>query len=323
MANMGCGTVNSSNNTVPFYVMMGKKARNIGKITPSLLALVPELYQSVFFLLTSILAPVSGTSVSIITMEGEDCSMENLGTVADITGGGVEIVDPLDLQGKVTSLLSNNFVGSSMTCTVLANSELIQFTGEKGSSSSVVFLEVGNVNQNTDLTFAFEPSAQLKSLLENQRGSEEEKREDDRFCKFQVQLEYVNPKGERVLRILTSSVRTTTDRGVAEKSTNSLPVSLRSIHLAASLAQEKHYDEARWTLISTMRLLQRAMETAAHQKDYLNFIVQGENLDQFMREAQHQEKTMGRILERDDESAKAIYQMKSVSASVFIESHTR
>lgn len=39
-----------------------------------------------------------GVSVSVITMEGEDCKMENLGTTADITNGSVEIVNPKDLS---------------------------------------------------------------------------------------------------------------------------------------------------------------------------------------------------------------------------------
>jgi hypothetical protein len=39
-----------------------------------------------------------GVSISVITMEGEDCSMENLGTAADITNGTVEIVNPNDLS---------------------------------------------------------------------------------------------------------------------------------------------------------------------------------------------------------------------------------
>ncbi len=39
-----------------------------------------------------------GLSISVITMEGEDCSVENLGTAADITNGTVEIVNPTELS---------------------------------------------------------------------------------------------------------------------------------------------------------------------------------------------------------------------------------
>lgn len=40
-------------------------------------------------------------SISVITMEGEDCSLESLGTAADITNGNVEIVDPAQMSTKV------------------------------------------------------------------------------------------------------------------------------------------------------------------------------------------------------------------------------
>jgi hypothetical protein len=109
---------------------------------------------------------------------------------------------------------------------------------------------------------------------------------------------------------------------VIETNLNSTPVALQAIHEAAKLAQDSLYLDARILLVSTQRLLQRAMKNPQNQKDYMNFVVQAEKLDQFMREAQQQDSVFaknnrGEKRTRDDESSKAMFQMKSVSVNLF------
>merc|ERR1712222_88107 len=58
-------------------------------------------------------------------------------------------------------------------------------------------------------------------------------------------------------------------------------------------AKQGDYKTARVHLISTCRLIQRAMRTLAHQESYLSFIVQAEKLDGFMRERECQEQIFG------------------------------
>ena len=41
------------------------------------------------------LAKKNGVTVNVISIRGDDCSMENLGSMADLTNGRVDIVDPL------------------------------------------------------------------------------------------------------------------------------------------------------------------------------------------------------------------------------------
>merc|ERR1711924_593780 len=63
MANNGVGAIRNRNEIVPFYAELGRRAAE------------------------------EGTMISIITMEGEDCSMENLGVCADLTGGQVDMIN--------------------------------------------------------------------------------------------------------------------------------------------------------------------------------------------------------------------------------------
>ena len=69
----------------------------------------------------------------------------------------------------------------------------------------------------------------------------------------------------------------------------------------------------------------RAMRASsvANQQAYLSYIVQAEKLDGFMRERQAAECVFGggsgmaRKAQRDDDAAKAMYQMKSVTTAAF------
>merc|ERR1712039_1105820 len=110
-------------------------------------------------------------------------------------------------------------------------------------------------------------------------------------------------------------------RDEAEADIHGTCVALTGIHTAARLAQQGQYVASRAQLISTCRLLQRAMRTSTHQESYLSFIVQAEKLDGFMREREAQDKIFGIDSSsqrgRDDDASRSMYQMKSLSVSEF------
>jgi len=139
---------------------------------------------------------------------------------------------------------------------------------------------------------------------------------------FQLQLRYSKSTGEKVLQVLTMRRHCSASRDEAEADINGTCVALSGIHVAARLAQSGKYQAARSQLISTSRLLQRAMHTVQHQEAYLSFIVQAEKLDGFMRERESQEQVFGVDSSgaqrgRDDDASRAMYQMKSLSVQAF------
>jgi actin beta/gamma 1 len=154
--------------------------------------------------------------------------------------------------------------------------------------------------------------------------------------RMQVQLRFTRPDGEQCLLVRTLALPVTVDRDMAEGvggEANATVVSLNAIQAAARLAQQGKYEDARISLLSTQRLLQRLMphgrtaaHTMGHQQAYLSFIVQAEKLDQFMREVETQEAVFGaggsKARGRDDDASKAMYQMKSVSVAAFARNGT-
>merc|ERR1712178_231 len=275
----GVGAIRNKNQVVDFYSEIGRRAAE------------------------------EGTCISVVTMEGEDCSMENLGICADLTGGQVEMVDLQALSSKVGAMLANATLGTGLQINVIAAADIS--LGDKSSrvskgAASVMTHSVGSATARTDLTFKMADLSGLLPLCGRQ-------------VPVQLQLRYTRPDGEEVLQVVTLRPQVCSTRDEAESDINGTCVALTGIHTAARLAQQGKYRAARVELISTCRLLQRAMKTLMHQESYLSFIVQAEKLDGFMREQESQDTIFGTENTgqrgRDDDASRSMYQMKSLSVS--------
>lgn len=139
---------------------------------------------------------------------------------------------------------------------------------------------------------------------------------------IQVQMSYSMPNGQEVLQVLSKDIPVSMCRSDAEENINSVCVGLGAIHSAARQAQRGEYRAARLTLISTSRLLQRAMHTPSHQDGYICFITQAEKLDGFMREREAQDAVFGTVggsqRGRDDGASRSMYQMKNLRLEDYV-----
>lgn len=280
MANNGVGAIRTVE--VPFYGDMGRRAGE------------------------------EGTIISVVTMEGEDCSMENLGTSADLTGGLVEMVDLEALGESVGAMLADPTLALGLNVTIIATPGITFDAESQGTyhgRACVSNRKIGNTTIKTDFTLALRASADLLVA--------------DAPAAMQVQLQYMRPKnGGEVLQVLTIRPRVTSQRDEAEADINSMCVGLSAIHRSACLAQQGEYRSARVELISTCRLLQRSMHTTTHQEMYIAFIKQAEKLDGFMRERESQDAVFGSSAStnrgRDDDASRSMYQMKGLSAAEYM-----
>lgn len=244
-----------------------------------------------------------GITINVISIRGDDCSLEHLGALADMTSGTVDIVDPLDLSKQVAQILSKPVLATGVTLRMLVDNNLV--FPSTGNNADI--REYGTVNSDTDPTFAFEAR---KPLVAKEAAV--------RYLYFQAQLTYSRPDGAKVRRVVTKKLEFTNDREEMETHLNSAIVALQAVQESASLAQRGEHTSARINLISKMRLLQQGMKSKKNQKEYINFIIQGEKLDGFIRQVTAQAALMGKTLTgNDDSAAKNIVQMKQASISMF------
>jgi len=268
----------------------------VGGKTDSEKSATKQLYEKI-----AQIAKSNGVTVNVLSIRGDDCCLEFLGILADKTSGVVDIANPIDLSKIVASVMSKPILATGLTCTVLANKKFL--FPDSGTNKSV--FEIGNVTSDTDLTLLYKAKGPILP---------------GKLARFQIRLSFSRPDGAQILRVLTRSIPITDDREKMEESINSGILSMWAVQRSATLAQKGEYKTARINLISTMRLLQRGMKSRQQQREYINFIIQSEKLDGFMRQVQAQEAVFGSGAGaglRDDSAAKNIVQMKQAHYGLF------
>jgi hypothetical protein len=118
----------------------------------------PQFYKNI-----AQLAREKAISISVITMEGEDCSLEKLGTAADITNGNVEIVDPAQMSSKVVQMFDKAVFGTKVQCKLLLPNVLVSRPHNDSEASLV--RELISVDTESDITYSFEFAPPAFSLL--------------------------------------------------------------------------------------------------------------------------------------------------------------
>lgn len=165
------------------------------------------------------IAKTAGVGVSIISIKGEECALEALGKVAELTGGDVTRVDPLELDKNFSSMLAKPILATKVSATFLIHSGL-HFRNEELDSNKVV-REVGSVTEDTETAFEYG----IRS------AAELEKYANLKTLPFQVQIHFTKLNGMRCLRVLSKAQPITRSRAEAEKD-------LRLEVLAANAAQQ-------------------------------------------------------------------------------------
>eukprot|EP01122_Echinamoeba_exundans_P011313 TRINITY_DN4451_c1_g2_i1.p1 TRINITY_DN4451_c1_g2~~TRINITY_DN4451_c1_g2_i1.p1 ORF type:complete len:493 (-),score=143.61 TRINITY_DN4451_c1_g2_i1:1091-2569(-) len=282
----------------------------------------------------------SSVTANIVAIRGSECKMEILRTVADASNGVVDIVDPGELASHFVpnrngagAAAGQAFWNKPLVATEAQMKIVTHKSVRLGGIPST--FDLGNVVNDYETSFSFEvqqdaSSSQVKELP------------------FQTQIKYRRHRdGAIVLRVLSSVRSKTSDRDMAIKNSNMTLLAMRGLQSSATMASGGDYNGARINLISTQRLLQKALHDVEQQRIYINFIRQAERLDEFMREMQWKEQLVTdapvapaassssssagdsvqdrvnqeirqRKLERDDAAAKNIQQLKTLNRNVLL-----
>lgn len=61
------------------------------------------------------LARQQGTVISILGIEGQSCGIGVLGVAAELSSGGVNLVNPLELQRQMRQIIDNSIIAIGVT----------------------------------------------------------------------------------------------------------------------------------------------------------------------------------------------------------------
>ncbi|XP_013866046.1 circularly permutated Ras protein 1 [Austrofundulus limnaeus] len=233
--------------------------------------------------------------ISIMSFKGSDCRLADIGTLADATGGRVNIVSIGTVATEIQSISVDNVLATSVTLTMHAP-DGVYFPFEEENNHTLV-KEIGNVTKGLEITFQFAVKPDFKEIF-LLRSS----------VPFQLKLSFKTRDQQRVTRVLTEQRPVTTSSWIRPSQLNMAVLGVHCAQLCASLTMEGRIQEAQKQLKAQQDLLRRISKLRPIKK---NESIYG-NWMEAMTTICH-DTTESQVL--SDEAAEVVYHMKRASSN--------
>ncbi|KAM9715806.1 circularly permutated Ras protein 1-like isoform 1-T3 [Menidia menidia] len=197
-----------------------------------------------------------GVTVSVMSIERTDCRLDELGRLADRTGGNVVIASPNRLHAEFDQIIQNRTVATHCSVTLLLPKSL-RVRGEREAQHKGI-REVGNVNSDTEITFQFGANENDTEMPAPAPGS---------CVSIQLQIRCRHRDGQTMLRVLTANRRVSNDSSAALSSLSVAIVQLNSAQVSAALAVRGRFQAARREGEQQLKLIERAIEHNHNSED--------------------------------------------------------
>ena len=103
--------------------------------------------------------------VNLVSIKGDECNIDALSTLQDLTGGNIDRVDPVNLTKNFTNMLSKPVIATNVVVKIKLHKGL-QFRNEAPESLSrnntQLVKDMGNVTEDSIFTFEYT----IKSIQE-------------------------------------------------------------------------------------------------------------------------------------------------------------
>ena len=96
--------------------------------------------------------------MNIVSIEGEECNVDTLATIAELTGGDVKRVDPTELTKNFSSILASPVLATNVVIRVKLHKGM-EFRNEPAENmdmeASLMARDLGSVTEETEVTFEY------------------------------------------------------------------------------------------------------------------------------------------------------------------------
>ncbi|XP_029932590.1 circularly permutated Ras protein 1 isoform X2 [Myripristis murdjan] len=266
---------------------LGEMEQNLSSSSP---------LSSYFYKQLAAQATESGVIISVMTFEGTDCRLAEVGRLADTTGGRVNIVNIGTVATEIQSDLVDNVRATGVMATLLAP-DGVYFPFEDENNHKLV-RDIGNATEGLEITFQFAVKPEcVEGFLKRDK------------LPFQLQLSFKTRDHQRVTRIITQQRRVTTSSRVWVGGLNMAVLGVHCAQLCARLTMEGRVQEAQRQLKLHQGLLKRIRKQRPIQQEesiYSNWMDTMTTIcDDITTES---------LMALSDEAAKVVYQMKRASS---------
>ncbi|XP_035987921.1 circularly permutated Ras protein 1-like [Fundulus heteroclitus] len=186
-----------------------------------------------------------GVTVSVLSIKGTDCRLDELGRMADRTGGKVVIASPNKLHSEFEEIIQNRTVATHCAVTLLLPKSL-RMKGEREAAHKGT-REVGNVNTDTEVTIQFAADDEVAPPAPGSRVF------------MQLQIRY-KKDGRDLLRVITAQREVTDDSAAVLSSLSLAVIQLNAFQASASLAVRGRFLDARTEAAVQQQLIERAVQ---------------------------------------------------------------
>ncbi|TKS93024.1 Circularly permutated [Collichthys lucidus] len=238
----------------------------------------------------------SGVIISVMTFEGTDCRLADVGRLADSTGGEVNMVSIGTVATEIQSASIDNVLATGVTATLLAP-DGVYFPYEDENNHKLV-KDIGNVTRGMEITaqFAVKPAFTDVFIQKD-------------TLPFQLQLSFKTRDQQKVTRIITEQRPVTFCSRIRTESLNTVVLGVHCAQLCARLTMEGRVQEAQRQLKAQQELLGQIRQQRPTQQEeniYGNWM---HTMSTICEDISPQSGILS------DQAAKVMYQMKRVSSA--------
>lgn len=141
---------------------------------------------------------------------GDECNLDSLAKLAEITGGNVERVDPVSLTKNFANILAQPIIASNVIAKVKLHKGL-QFRNENpinlSEDKALLVRDIGNVTMETEITFEYT----LKKISELAKMDDIDLTKIEKFP-FQTQITYKDLDGNLCIRVITEQQKVSNEK---------------------------------------------------------------------------------------------------------------
>nr|XP_040039111.1 circularly permutated Ras protein 1 isoform X1 [Gasterosteus aculeatus aculeatus] len=186
---------------------------------------------SYFYTRLGLQAVGSGVIISVMTFEGTDCRLADVGRLSDATGGKVNIVSIGTVATEIRSACVDNILATGVTATMFAPDGV--YFPYKDDSNHKLVKAIGNVTRGLEVTIQFAVKPEFREVF-LQRET----------LPFQLQLLFTTRDREKVTRVLTERRPVATCSSIPAGSLNVAVLGVHCAQLCASLTRGGGVQEA-------------------------------------------------------------------------------
>lgn len=208
-------------------------------------------------------------TINIVSIEGDECNIESLSKLAELTGGAVERVNPTSLTKDFANILAMPVIATKVEAKVKLHKGLM-FRNENpidlSDDKTLLTRQFGNVTEENVFTFEYtlKPISELVLM-------EDLNLEEIKYFPFQTQISYTSLDGAKLLRVITKKMEVSNDREELEKKADFKLISENAMQKGSQMAARGDFRGGQAIMKTYKQKMRQNIQSEAQVADYQNF----------------------------------------------------